>query len=131
MKKILLVTTLFVLFFAGCKEAKTNNLEKKIVELEKMNKEKEKKIITLAVTVKVMSQNLSRFDHSGIWNFFNEKEFWETTYDVDPSTECRSNCAKNYQIANTHCQTIRDSTERLNCVNEAYRNLSNCTSACN
>src|SRR4051812_29731273 len=69
-----------------------NNSEKKIAELEKMNTEKQNKIITLALTVKVMSKSLSHFDHGGMWNFFNEKEFWESTYDVDPN-ECLNGCA--------------------------------------
>lgn len=121
---------ILALFMASCNNKVDVSQQRKIAELEKQNALQQKHIATLSVLGYSMAKSLDHFDHSGIWNFFNSPEFWQNTYDVDPSTECYSKCARFYGLANSNCQKIADSVQRLACVEEAYRNLVSCTETC-
>ncbi|MBG9376887.1 hypothetical protein I5907_11610 [Panacibacter sp. DH6] len=129
MKKLTLLISFALLACVSCTD-NTAALQEKITTLEKQNAAQKQQIATLAVTGYVMAQNLNHFDHSGLWNFFDAPEFWEKTYDVDPSAQCYSKCANFYSIANSACQKITDSVKRMACVQEAYNNLIACTGAC-
>lgn len=129
MKTTTLIAVIAMLALASCTD-NTAALQAQIKKLETENAAQKQQIASLSVTGYVIAQNLNHFDHSGISNFFDAPEFWESTYYVDPSGECYSKCARFYNTATATCQQITDSSKRLACVKEAYRNLVDCTNAC-
>lgn len=130
MKKMSIITLLFALIFCSCKKNKTTaELRKKLIQLEKINKEKDKKVMALAVTVQMLARDLNQFDHSGISIFFDAPEFWEDTYNINPF-RCNTACGSGYGAALKRCNTIQDSKEREKCINETNSWFINCISGC-
>jgi hypothetical protein len=130
MKIALFIIALATLTFTGCKKNnQATELEKKVATLEKLNKENDKKVMALAVTVQVLAKNLNHFDHSPLWNFFNASEFWENTYGIDPF-RCNNACGSGYNTSLLRCNAIQDSTERNKCITETNLWLINCITGC-
>jgi hypothetical protein len=131
-----LITVLaFAILCVSCQQGPTDNLEKKIVELENKVAEQEEAlkkrdddVSTLSAVI--YSSAIADVFGSPLDNFFAAPEFWENTYDVDPSAPCHTNCSKVYAAAVENCQSISDLDQRLACVNTAYENLRNCTRRC-
>ncbi len=129
MKNLLFIASLSVLSFVGCKDNSTKELEKKVAELEKSSKEKDSKIISLVITARIMAQNLNHFDHNGTWNFFNEPEFWQNTYEVyNPLDNCLTGCNNHYKSELNKCSLISDSTARAECIKTIQ--LVDCVNGC-
>jgi hypothetical protein len=109
-------------------ETKVAELEKKVTEQESTLERRESDVTTLSVVIH--SAAVADVFGSPLDNFFAAPEFWENTYEVDPSVPCLQQCADNYSSANEQCQQIEDIEERQECVNQAFEGLRNCTRAC-
>jgi len=130
MKKQMLVITALMLaiWCVSCTDNSTASLEKKVTDLETKLEKSNHVLATLATTV-YWSAKAGLFDDP-LDRFFSAPEFWQNTYEVDPSAGCYARCAENYAAAVKTCQMITNTTERLTCVNRAYQNLTSCSSGC-
>lgn len=119
------IVFLLVSVVVGCNN--NDHLKKRISELEKKLDEKEQQVAELAVTVIAVAA----IGDTPLQDFFNAPEFWESTYEVDPTTGCLGGCSRTYQstILNT-CSEIKDEEERQACVDSAYARMLLCTAAC-
>jgi len=133
---VLVIALMLAICCISCQQGSSGDLQKKVAELQKKVdeqaaalKKRDNDVATLSAVI--YSAAVSNVFGSPLDNFFGAAEFWENTYEVDPSASCYKSCADAFNATvNNRCKKISDPDERQACMTEAYQTLEACSGRC-